>query len=73
MQGRAAFTESEQRGADLFGGPRAGCYACHGSFVFGGPARYVGAKHMRPTFQNLGLYNVDGQGPTPSAIRGSSP
>lgn len=70
VQGRAAFTESEQRGADLFGGPRAGCYACHGSFIFGGPARYVGAKHMRPTFQNLGLYNVDGLGAYPARDQG---
>lgn len=70
VQRGGGFTESEQRGLELFSGPRGGCYACHGSFLFGGPTRYVGAKHSRPTFQNLGLYNLDGQGAYPARDQG---
>lgn len=70
LRGKATFTASEQRGAELFFGERAECHHCHAGFNFTDQINYVGVVSPTTAFHNTGLYNVDGQGAFPEPNRG---
>jgi cytochrome c peroxidase len=70
LQGKAKFTEPEQRGHDLFFGEKAECHHCHGSVNFND--QFVHAKTRAPEtpFHNTGLYDIDDKGGYPFPNRG---
>jgi cytochrome c peroxidase len=65
-----ALSESARRGADLFFSERLECHHCHGGFHFTQSSRHDGSAFVEGSFQNTGLYNVDGLGAYPPADPG---
>ncbi len=63
-----ASSESAQRGAELFFGEEAECFHCHGGFNFTASLDHSGQVFETLSFQNNGLYDLDGRGlyPTPN-------
>lgn len=60
-----ALSESARRGMRLFFSERLNCSRCHGGFTFSGPVAFDGARPIPPTFHNIGLYNLGGDGAYP--------
>lgn len=60
-----AISESAKRGADLFFGEEAECFHCHGGFTFSSSVDHAGNVFDQASFQNNGLYNIDGRGAYP--------
>lgn len=65
-----AITESAKRGAALFFGERFECHHCHGSFALTNSVNWVGKGQAELSYQNNGLYNVDGAGAYPARDQG---
>jgi cytochrome c peroxidase len=68
--GLITLTPAEQRGLQLFFSDRAQCAACHGGPNFSGQFASLNGSIGEPTFHNIGLYNLDGQGAYPAPNRG---
>lgn len=68
--GVITLTPAEQRGQQLFFGDRTRCAACHGGPNFSGQFASLNGSIGEPTFHNIGLYNLDGQGAYPALNRG---
>lgn len=66
----SALSPSAQRGLDLFFGERLECFHCHGSFNFSASVEHSGSVFAEATFQNNGLYDVDGRGAYPPQDQG---
>lgn len=67
---QSAISEEAQRGADLFFGEELECFHCHGGFNFSNGVDHAGNVFDQATFQNNGLYNVDGRGAYPATNTG---
>lgn len=65
-----AISESAQRGADFFFGEEAECFHCHGGFNFSSAVDHTGNVFDQASFQNNGLYNIDGRGAYPPGNQG---
>lgn len=65
----AAMSAAALRGQALFFSERLSCDHCHGGFNFSGATRH-GSTVVETTFENNGLYNIDGQGGYPIGNRG---
>ncbi len=61
-----AISESARRGAEFFFGEEAECFHCHGGFAFSNSVDHSGNVFDQASFQNNGLYNLDGRGAYPS-------
>ena len=61
----AAISESARRGAEFFFGEVGECFHCHGGFLFSSAVDHMGNVFDQATFQNNGLYDVDGRGAYP--------
>ncbi len=66
----AAVSESAKRGGQLFFGERFECHHCHGSFALTNSVTWAGKEIDELSYQNNGLYNVDGAGAYPARDRG---
>ena len=66
----SALDASALRGMELFFGERLECFHCHGGFNFSGSVDHAGNVFDQSTFQNNGLYNVDGMGSYPAGNEG---
>ena len=65
-----ALSDSALRGLDLFFGERLECFHCHGGFNFTANVEHDGTAFREVSFQNNGLYNVDGLGSYPASDTG---
>ena len=65
-----AISESARRGGDLFFGEEVECFHCHGGFLFSSAIDHAGNVFDQSSFQNNGLYNVDGRGAYPASNPG---
>lgn len=65
-----ALSESARRGAELFFSERLECHHCHGGFHFTQATVHGTTAFEEGSFQNIGLYNVDGAGAYPPADTG---
>ncbi len=65
-----AISESAKRGADLFFGEDLECFHCHGGFVFSAAVDHADNVFDQASFQNNGLYNIDGRGAYPASNTG---
>ncbi|MEM6368771.1 MAG: MbnH family di-heme enzyme [Myxococcota bacterium] len=65
-----ALSESALRGLDLFFGERLECFHCHGGFNFTANVQHDGTAFREVSFQNTGLYNIDGLGSYPARDTG---
>ncbi|MBP2232611.1 cytochrome c peroxidase [Azospirillum agricola] len=70
LQGKAALSDPETRGMNLFFGERAECHHCHGSFNFNDQVVHARTREVETLFHNTGLYNLDGAGAYPFPNRG---
>lgn len=61
-----AISESARRGAEIFFGEDAECFHCHGGFNFSSSVDHDGNVFDQASFQNNGLYNLDGRGAYPA-------
>ncbi|MEM1414527.1 MAG: MbnH family di-heme enzyme [Myxococcota bacterium] len=67
LQGdQSAISESAKRGETLFFGEDAECFHCHGGFTLSASVDHAGQVFQTESFQNNGLYDVDGRGAYPS-------
>lgn len=66
----AAISDSVRRGAELFFSERLECHHCHGGFHFTQASTHEGTAFQEGSFQNTGLYNIDGMGAYPAADTG---
>lgn len=66
----STLSDSAERGAELFFGERLECFHCHGGFNFSGSVDHAGNVFDQSTFQNNGLYNIDGMGSYPAGNEG---
>jgi cytochrome c peroxidase len=62
----SAVDESVRRGADFFFSEEAECFHCHGGFLFSSAVDHAGNVFDQASFQNNGLYDVDGRGAYPA-------
>ncbi|MEM6957332.1 MAG: MbnH family di-heme enzyme [Myxococcota bacterium] len=62
---RSAMSAEALRGLELFEGEDLECFHCHGGFNFSSSVDHAGNVFDQATFQNNGLYNVDGRGAYP--------
>jgi len=69
-QDEDAISESAKRGAQLFFGERFECHHCHGSFALSTSVTWQGKSSVQLSYQNDGLYNIDGQGAYPVRDQG---
>lgn len=60
-----AISESAFFGGRLFFSERLECFHCHGGFNFTASVTYEGNPFDETSFQNNGLYNIDGKGAYP--------
>lgn len=67
---KAALSPSARRGMDLFFSERFECHHCHVAFNFSAATVHAKSTFSANTFQNNGLYNLDGQGAYPRGNRG---
>jgi cytochrome c peroxidase len=65
-----ALTAAEKRGMRAFFGDRLRCGTCHGGILFAGPGAYAEKPAPDPSYQNSGLYNLDGDGAYPDVDTG---
>jgi len=65
-----ALSASAQRGLDLFFGERLECFHCHGGFNFTANIEHRDSAFREVSFQNNGLYNLDGLGAYPPSDTG---
>ena len=65
-----ALSDAALRGADIFFGEEAECFHCHGGFLFSSGVDHEGNVFDQATFQNNGLYNLDGRGAYPPDNQG---
>ncbi|NVB37490.1 di-heme enzyme [Pseudenhygromyxa sp. WMMC2535] len=65
-----AISESAKRGADLFFSEVFECHHCHGGFNFSLAVKHQNTTFTQQSFQNNGLYNIDGEGGYPEGNRG---
>lgn len=65
-----AISESAKRGAALFFGEELECFHCHGGFVFSASVDHANNVFDQASFQNNGLYNIDGRGAYPATNPG---
>ena len=65
-----ALDEPALRGLDLFFSERLECFHCHGGFNFTASVEHDGTAFREVSFQNNGLYNVDGLGSYPARDTG---
>ncbi len=61
-----AISDSALRGAELFFGEELECFHCHGGFLFSSAVDHEGNVFDQASFQNNGLYNLDGRGAYPA-------
>ncbi len=66
----SALSPSAQRGAEFFHQEEAECFHCHGGFLFSSSLDHLGNVFDQATFQNNGLYDVDGRGAYPMENQG---
>lgn len=66
----SAISDSAKRGAELFFGEEAECFHCHGGFTFSNAVDHANNVFDQATFQNNGLYNLDGRGAYPAENQG---
>src|SRR3954447_12593023 len=67
---RAAIPEPAVRGMKLFFSERLACSQCHAGFNLSGPVVFASSPKPLLTFNNTGLYDLDGLGAYPAADRG---
>ncbi len=65
-----AIGEAAKRGADLFFGEELECFHCHGGFVFSASVDHADNVFDQASFQNNGLYDIDGRGAYPPSNTG---
>lgn len=65
-----ALSASARRGLELFFSERLECHHCHGGFNFSQSTVTATTAFDTASFQNTGLYNVDGQGAYPPSNTG---
>jgi len=71
LQGdEAAISEEAKRGADLFFEEELECFHCHGGFNFSSSVDHAQNVFDQASFQNNGLYDVDGRGAYPPSNTG---
>lgn len=70
LQGKIKFTESEQRGHDLYFGEKAECHHCHGSVNLDDQFVHAKTREAETPFHNTGLYDIDGKGAYPEPNHG---
>lgn len=70
LEGKAALSDSETRGMELFFGERGECHHCHGSFNFNDQVAHARSREVETPFHNTGLYNIGGTGAFPYPNRG---
>jgi cytochrome c peroxidase len=66
----SALDASELRGRELFHSERLECFHCHGGFNYSSSVDHQGNVFDQASFQNDGLYNVDGAGGYPAPNTG---
>jgi cytochrome c peroxidase len=67
---RTAIPQDAVRGMKLFFSDRVGCSQCHAGFNLSGPVVFSSAPTPIPTFNNTGLYDLDGKGSYPADDHG---
>ncbi len=67
---QSALTDEEVMGRDLFFSERLECFHCHGGFTFSSAVDHADNVFTQATFQNNGLYNLDGDGAYPEPNTG---
>jgi cytochrome c peroxidase len=67
---KAALSPAARRGMELFFSERFECHHCHVAFNFSAATVHANSTFSANTFQNNGLYNLDGQGAYPRGNRG---
>lgn len=70
MAGSATLNAAEQRGQQLFFGPKALCAQCHAGPNLGGAFASSAGTAGTPAFHNIGLFNIGGTGAYPDNNRG---
>ena len=65
-----AISDAAKRGAALFHEEEAECFHCHGGFLLSSSVDHAGNVFDQATFQNNGLYDVDGRGAYPLSNQG---
>ncbi|MFK8002626.1 MAG: MbnH family di-heme enzyme [Polyangiales bacterium] len=70
MGNESAISDSAKRGAELFFSEDAECFHCHGGFTFSNAVDHANNVFDQATFQNNGLYNLDGRGAYPAENQG---
>lgn len=67
---RAAMTDSQVRGMNLFFSEKLECFHCHGGFNFTDSSTHSNSVIESVGFHNNGLYNLDGHGAYPEDNQG---
>ncbi len=62
----SAVSEQARRGGELFFSEEGECFHCHGGFLFSSGVDHAGNVFDQATFQNNGLYDLDGRGAYPA-------
>ncbi len=63
---KRAFSNSAERGLNLFFSERLECFHCHGGFNFSQSVTHQGKAFTEIEFHNTGLYNIGGEGDYPA-------
>ncbi|MCB9615612.1 MAG: di-heme enzyme [Sandaracinus sp.] len=66
----SAVSEAARRGGEFFFSEAGECFHCHGGFLFSSSVDHAGNVFDQATFQNNGLYDVDGRGAYPATNTG---
>ncbi|MCU0674978.1 MAG: di-heme enzyme [Myxococcota bacterium] len=66
----SAVSEAAVRGGEFFFTEEAECFHCHGGFLFSSSVDHAGNVFDQASFQNNGLYDVDGRGAYPATNTG---
>ena len=66
----SALDDSAVRGLEFFFSERGDCFHCHGGFNFTASVAHDGTVFGQVSFQNNGLYDIDGRGSYPDADTG---
>ena len=67
---RTAISPGAVRGMKLFFSDRVGCSGCHAGFNLSGPVVFMSAPKAVLSFNNTGLYDLDGKGAYPANDHG---
>lgn len=65
-----ALSDEARHGMSLFFSEKMECFHCHGSFNFAIAVDFEGNAFDQLSFQNTGLYNIDGEGGFPAIDQG---